>query len=203
MALAPLLLDISSRMASRVFVGEELSRNEDWIRVTQQYQLSWLPAATTLNTVARPLRMIFHWFLPECKAVRGLIKEAQQLLATTIYKRRAMKQAALAAGREVPKYNDAIEWFEEEATLRGWDEVSLAADFQMMLAITSIHTTSDLMEQFMIDLGRHQDSLELIREEVIHHLQLEGMSKASLYKMKLLDSALKETQRMKPMEIGE
>ncbi|KAI0386005.1 cytochrome P450 [Hypomontagnella monticulosa] len=200
-ALAPFTVDISARMALRIFVGEELCRDEDWLRITEQYELSWIPTSSRLHEVAWPFRRIFHWFIPECKELRDIMKEARRLLAPTIDKRRTRNQAAAAAGREVPRYNDAIEWFEEEAKLRGWGyDVSLAADVQMILGITSIHTTSDLMEQFMIDLGQHPDVLQPIREEVIHHLQLGGISKASLYNMKLLDSALKETQRRKPME---
>lgn len=202
MRVLPLILGIVSSLMVRTFLGEELCRSQEWMTVTQQYVHNWYTVTPKLHMYPRPLRKIVHWAFPECRRLRALAKEAPRLLAPTIAKRREIKQAAADAGHEIPRFDDAFEWLEEEAAAKGlvYDE-SLVAYFQIAMTLGAVHTTTDLLEQFMIDLGRHPDATQLIRNEVIHHLQVEGMSNSSFYKMKLLDSALKETQRLKPVEM--
>ncbi|KAI0831537.1 cytochrome P450 [Hypoxylon sp. FL0890] len=201
MEVTPLVGEIVPRLIARIFLGEELCRNEEWLEITRQYQRNWLYGSRVLNMVPKPLRKFAHWVIPECIALRSLLKDARRLIALVIAKRREMRQAAIAAGREAPKFEDAFGWMEEEAAARGkiCDEV-LLADFQMMMGLVAFHTTSDLLKQFMIDLAHHEECMQLVREEVIHLLRAEGMSKTAFYKMQLLDSGLKETQRLKPIE---
>ncbi|KAI1134971.1 cytochrome P450 [Hypoxylon sp. FL0543] len=201
MEVAPLVGEIVPRLAGRAFLGEELCRDEEWLEITRQYQHKFLCGSAALNMVPKPLRRFVYWMIPEIVALRSLMKEARRLLAPAIAKRREMREAAVAGGREPPKFEDAFNWLEEEATARGLvcDEV-LMADFQMMMGFIAFHTTSDLLIQIVIDLAHYEEYMQPLREEVIHLLQTEGMSKSSFYKMQLLDSCLKETQRMKPLE---
>ncbi|CZS79476.1 unnamed protein product [Fusarium graminearum] len=73
--------------------------------------------------------------------------------------------------------------------------------FQLTLSLLAIHTTYDLLQQRMIDLGRHPEYIEPLRQEAVQLLHEEGWKKTTLFKMKLLDSAIKESQRMKPGSI--
>ncbi|CAG1989494.1 unnamed protein product [Fusarium graminearum] len=49
--------------------------------------------------------------------------------------------------------------------------------------------------------GRHPEYIEPLRQEAVQLLHEEGWKKTTLFKMKLLDSAIKESQRMKPGSI--
>ncbi|OTA63085.1 cytochrome P450, partial [Hypoxylon sp. EC38] len=200
MKLGPLVEEIVPRLAARAFVGEELCRNEEWLEATRQYRHHWVFGSSKLHMFPKPLRRFVHWILPECIALRSTMKDVRRLLVPLMVRRREVREAAVATGREAPLFDDAIQWLEVEAAARGivCDE-TLMANFQMIMGLVAFHTTSDLLEQFMIDLAYHE-CMQPVREEVIQLLRAEGMSKTSFYKMQLLDSGLKETQRMKPIE---
>jgi cytochrome P450 len=71
------------------------------------------------------------------------------------------------------------------------------------LSIAAIHTTSDLVGQAVLNLGAHPEMIEPLRKEAIEVLQKNGWKKVALTELYLLDSFLKETQRMKPIAMGE
>ncbi|EQB54545.1 cytochrome P450 [Colletotrichum gloeosporioides Cg-14] len=147
-----------------------------------------------LTFVPRPLRPLLHWFLPDCRLVRQQLAQARALINGVIEQRRAAKREAAAKGEEAPSYNDAIEWAEMECKGQAYD----AAVFQLTLSFAAIHTTTDLLAQTMLFLANQPELITPLREEVVQVLKAEGWRKTALYNMKLMDSALKETQRMKP-----
>ncbi|KAI3558777.1 ent-kaurene oxidase [Colletotrichum abscissum] len=193
------ILDLVARLSSRVFLGPELCRNEDWLRITKDYTVLSFTAAVKLRAVPFRLRPLLHWFSADCRRTRESLAEAQKLIAPVIEKRRAEKRAAAAGGQatETPVSNDAIEWAEAEAQGGAYD----AAIFQLTLSFVAIHTTTDLLAQTLIYLAREPELIDPLRAEIVEVLKAEGWKKSALYNMKLLDSAIKETQRMKPVSM--
>ncbi|KAI2472417.1 cytochrome P450 [Annulohypoxylon bovei var. microspora] len=202
MDLSSFLADLVARLSARIFVGDELCRDEEWLHSSKHYHHSWFIGALKLHDWPWPLRHLVHWVIPECKVMKASLKKQREILAQSVAKRREMKQAAAAAGKEVPEFDDAFGWLEEEAKTRGlvYDE-TLATGLQLMIALVSSHATTDLLQKTMMDLLRHPGATEQIREEVIHQLRADGMSNSSFYNMKLLDSAFKESQRLTPSEM--
>lgn len=215
--LKPVILETVARVSSRIFVGE-LCHDENWyvpfksvrcpllmsatkrIRTTIDYTVNFFIAATYLRMIPGPLRRIGHWFVPQCREARRQFHEARRVIAPVIEKRRALRAEARSAGRQPPNFHDAIDWVDQEAADRG---VSFdPATFQLMLAVAAIHTTVDLCTEFILQLASNPQYFAPIREEVASVLKAEGWSKGSLYNMKLLDSALKESQRHKPPGVG-
>lgn len=90
-------------------------------------------------------------------------------------------------------------------------------DAQLALSVVAIHTTTELLTGSLLDLAQNEDFIEALREEMIPVLEeqnsvgtgdAEGTVKTSwkknsLYRLKLLDSALKESQRLHTRDIGE
>lgn len=74
--------------------------------------------------------------------------------------------------------------------------------FRTALSLFAIHTTSDLMSEVMTQLARHPEVFEPLRNEVIEVLSRDGLKKTALYNLKLMDSVIKECQRIKPVTIG-
>ena len=146
-------------------------------------------AAEELRLWPAPLRHVVHWFLPSCQGARALVKDSRRLLEPLLEKRRQQK---LAGPVDV---DDAVEWVEKEANGRYYDPVTV----QLMLSLVAIHTTTDLICQTMIMLLQHQDLVQELRKEIIAVLDEQGWKKTSLYSMKLLDSVIKESQRIKPI----
>ncbi|KAF5560548.1 ent-kaur-16-ene synthase [Fusarium napiforme] len=150
----------------------------------------------------RSIRPLAHWFLPECKKLRQERKDAIDIITPLIERRRELRRAAIAAGQPLPVFHDAIDWSEQEAEAAGTGASFDPVILQLTLSLLSIHTTYDLLQQTMIDLGRHPEYIEPLRKEVVQLLREEGWKKTTLFKMKLLDSAIKESQRMKPGSIA-
>jgi cytochrome P450 len=101
----------------------------------------------------------------------------------------------LKASGKSPEYIDAIEWFEQSANGRKYDPVNV----QLTLSFVAIHTTSDLVTQVLFDLASHPEYIQPLRQEVIEVLGKYGWQKTSMYQLKLLDSVLKECQRLSPI----
>lgn len=70
------------------------------------------------------------------------------------------------------------------------------------MADAAVHTTSDLISQTIIELLTHPEYIQPLRDEAIEVLRIHGWTKVGLYNMKLMDSILKETQRVKPISMG-
>lgn len=146
----------------------------------------------------KPLRRFANMFLPSCRKIRDQLKEAKEIITPVIEERRAAKEAALREGRTPERYVDAMQWMEESAKGRPYNP-TLA---QISFSVAAIHTTSDLLTQVLFDIAGKDDLVQEMREEVINVIQEEGWKKTTLYKLRLMDSVLKETQRVKPIAIG-
>lgn len=188
------VLRLIARISSRVFLGDELCRNEDWLKVTREYTVDSFRAAEELRLWPASVRFAVHWFLPSCRKARDHVATARRVIKPVLEKRREQKKVD---GDKVD-FDDALEWFEKEAKGTPYDP----AVAQLVLSMAAIHTTTDLICQVLTDLTRHPEMLQPVRDEIIGALQDGGWKKTSLYNMKLLDSVIKESQRMKPIGVG-
>ncbi|EAW12444.1 cytochrome P450 [Aspergillus clavatus NRRL 1] len=104
-----------------------------------------------------------------------------------------------AQGKEAVPFDDAIEWFEQMA----WSK-NITYDpeiVQLFLSTVAIYTTSDLLTVTLLDFARNPEIIEPLREEITAALEHGGWRKTSLTEMKLLDSVLKESLRLKPIAV--
>ncbi|KAL1969929.1 hypothetical protein VTN77DRAFT_7439 [Rasamsonia byssochlamydoides] len=69
----------------------------------------------------------------------------------------------------------------------------------LMMSFSAIHTSADLITQTIFDLAEHPEMIEPLRKEIVTVLSEHGWRKTSLYKLKPMDSVVKETQRLKPV----
>ncbi|KAI1445333.1 cytochrome P450 [Annulohypoxylon stygium] len=200
--LSQLGADLVGRLSARIFVGDELCRKDEWLQESQHFHHSWFMGAMKLHDWPRPLRYLAHWFMPECREMKKALAAQRRILADYVAKRRDEKQAAISAGQELLKYDDGFAWLEQETEVRGLPyDATIATGLQLMIALVSAHATTDLLQKGMMDLIQHPGATEQIREEVLGQLRSEGMTATSFYNMHLLDSALKESQRVRPSEM--
>uniref|UniRef100_A0A8H7N690 Uncharacterized protein n=1 Tax=Bionectria ochroleuca TaxID=29856 RepID=A0A8H7N690_BIOOC len=193
----PEILDIVARISSRVFLGPAVCRNQDWLDITKSYTLEAFSAATSLREYPNWLRNLVHWFHPGCTALRVKGAKAKEIITPAIEERRKAREESAARGEPPTFYNDAIEWLEEESKGVSYD----AAVTQLSLSMAAIHTTSDLLTETLLRLARRPGLVEELRQEITDVLQAEGWKKTSLYNMKLLDSVIKESQRLRPISM--
>lgn len=188
-----------ARITSRIFLGSEMCRNPHWLRITTTYAVIAFRAVEELRLWPSWLRSTVQWFLPNCSAARTLVQEARDLINPLLAKRRDEKAEATQRG-EKRVYNDAIEWLEQ--TAREKQLIYDPACAQLSLSVAALHSTTDFFTQVMLDIANHPDLIEPLRTEIISVLGQEGWSKQSLYNLKIMDSVLKESQRMKPISVG-
>ncbi|KAK2594258.1 hypothetical protein QQS21_008037 [Conoideocrella luteorostrata] len=188
-----MVLHLVARVSSRVFLGSELCRNEQWLRVTREYTVASFSSAEQMRLWPAPLRRIASYFHPGCRHAASLLKEARQCMEPVLERRKRER----ASGNYIP-YNDAIEWF--EAAAANGDEYD-PVFAQLILSAAAIHTTTDLLCQVIGDLAQNPEFIEPLRQESIQSLSEGGWKKTTLYNMKLMDSCIKESQRMKPVSL--
>ncbi|KAK1843837.1 cytochrome p450 [Colletotrichum chrysophilum] len=191
------LLELVARLSSRVFLGSDICRNKKWLRITKEFTTTSFAAAAKLNMLPSVLRPLANLLDPSCQQVRAFIAEAKEILFPVIKSRRKVKEAAKLAGKPVPVFNDTIEWAEAESQGTKYDPIA----FQLMISFVAIHTTYDLLGRVLLLLAEHQETIKPLRQEMIEVLQAEGWSKTALNHMKLLDSTIKESQRISPTSL--
>lgn len=175
-------------------MGEELCHDEAWIKASSEYTTAAFGHGDKLRAWPRSLRPFVHWFMPEAREVREKLKAARRAIKPLIEQRQARKAEALAQGGPPPVFNDSLEWFEQEYTA-GYDP----AVAQITLSIVAIHTTSDLLQTTMFSIARHPELFTPLREEIVKVFGSHGLTKQALYDLKLMDSVIKEAQRVKPV----
>ncbi|EXJ89073.1 hypothetical protein A1O3_02137 [Capronia epimyces CBS 606.96] len=186
----PTLLHAVARVSSRLFLGDRLCRDPEWLRITTTYTHHVGRAINELNTWPWLMRPVVGQWLPRMRELRRQVREAHRVMGRVLEERKALKAAGQA-----PEYVDAIEWFDLTAHGRRYDPVHV----QLTLSFVAIHTTADMITQVMFDLAQHPEFIQPLRDEVVAVLGKEGWKKTSLYNMKLLDSVLKESQRLRPI----
>ncbi|KAI1121147.1 cytochrome P450 [Nemania abortiva] len=190
-------LALVCRLSSRVFLGEKLCRNDDWLQITTEYPVNSFLAAYKLRLYPKFSRPLVHWFLPECRLLREQYARARSIIEPVIRQRQQEKLEALAEGRPVPTFDDAIDWADEESKQFKYEP----ATFQLGLAGAAMHTTTDLLSKILIELLSQPELIGALRNEIIEVLRAHGWTKVGLYNLKLMDSILKETQRVKPIQM--
>ena len=177
-----------------------MCRNDEWLTVTRNYTVAFFDASVRVRIFPRLLRPLVHWFLPECQRLRANLALAKKLITPLIEERKLLVRRAKEKGVPCPVFHDSLSWAEEESRLTSasYDP----AHFQLTLALLAIHTTFDLLQQCVLDLARNPQFITPLREELVGVLSRTGWKKSALHELRLLDSAIKESQRLKPGSIG-
>ncbi len=189
--------DIVARLSSRVFLGKELCRNERWLEIAKTYTIDWFTASFVLRMVPWVLRPLGRWLMPQCISLRKSIKDAHQLIDPEVLRRKTAVDEAIAAGQELPKVSDTIGWMYE--IMRGHNADYDFVAGQLSLTMAAIHTTSEVTTQAMLDFCEFPELAQQLRQEAMPVLGEHGWTKTSLHKLKLMDSFLKESQRVQPL----
>jgi cytochrome P450 len=182
------MLGVVIRLSSLVLLGPEVSRNPDWHRAIMQYAVNVLTAYYALSVWPRFLQPLVHWFLPGCRRLRTHLREARNIIQPLVDKKRAEVTTPMKPS------DNLIQWMDELSRGRQFD----AAHSMIATSTAAIHTTSDLFSQLLIDLCKEPDLIDSLRKEVITVITSEGWKRSALQHLKLMDSVLKESQRLKP-----
>ena len=182
-----LCFKMTASVASAVFSGPTLAHDEEWQTLITLHTTSIFNAARALRSWRAYLRPIVHWFLPDCRACRAQLAQTRRKLISYQLKEEDA--------------NSVLAWTKD-------NQSPDAAVVQLALAAGAIHTSSQLLQQVVLDLALASSR----RPEVIWDLRKElstvlGESNgklvpASLAKLNFLDCCIKESQRLKPQTLN-
>lgn len=194
-------LPLVARLSTLVFMGPESCYDREWIDIVIGFTVNIMLANIALQAYPHWLRPLANHFVPQCRLLRAQERRAREIIDEKLAARKAFKEKeASLGGSSEDQPSNALDWFQSQHQRLGGDYNPTL--MQLMLSLAAIHTTADLLTQVILDLAVHRDLMEPLRREIVEALDGKLIDKAAMQKMKLLDSVMKESQRMKPMQIG-
>ncbi|KAF4992095.1 hypothetical protein FDECE_13817 [Fusarium decemcellulare] len=190
------ITSIVTKITSRILLSDGFSSSDAWEKAVEDYGKQAFQTTDVVRQYPRWLRPLVHFFIPGCWALRRKLKVAREIFQPYVDRRAAAKTAARARN-EAPLFDDSLEWFEREYETGCDPAVS-----QITLTLGAIHITTDLLQAAMFDIALHPELFSLLRDEIVTVLSANGLNKASLNNLKLMDSVLKESLRMNPVFLG-
>ncbi|KAJ7153685.1 cytochrome P450 [Mycena filopes] len=188
----PMIMAVVARVSNRLFVGLPLCRDKVYLRNNVEFALDVIRSARRVA--------LFPYFLRP--VVAPFITHKTKCFATAIKLLGPTVQERLEKERELGpewagKPNDFISCLLESAD----EESRTTPDLVLRILATNfaaIHTSSMAFTHALFDLAAYPEHLLPLREEVERVMQAEGghWSKAALNGMVLVDSFLRESQRM-------
>lgn len=193
-------LKIIARLSSRVFIPA-LCHNEEWLRIAVDYTVDFFTAAYVLRMFPPITRPIVHWFLPQTRKLRGDLAAARRLVEPVVAERKKQQADALKAGTKFEKPIDAVQWIQDTVDLKG--QPCDPVHGQLNYTLGAVHTTTVTLLNVLYDLMSN-GYIEPVREEIETVLKEEGgYTKNALNKLRLMDSIMRESNRVHPSTMRE
>ncbi|KAF9779939.1 hypothetical protein IL306_001067 [Fusarium sp. DS 682] len=153
---------VISRVAASIFVGPELAADPEWQKVSRAYVMDFFGAVDEMHQWPSWLKSLAVWYLPGASACRAGLKRAREMVNKVITKRRQEEEEAKRQGKRPPAYYDALAWTLESPLATEFEP----ADVQLALAMAALFTTSELFRQILIEIARHPEIVEPLRQEI-------------------------------------
>ncbi|EFQ25960.1 uncharacterized protein GLRG_01104 [Colletotrichum graminicola M1.001] len=206
-----LVLRLVALMSGRVFVGLPLSRDEEWIQASITFATDCgkcRMAALEWNPWVRPWVLPF---LPEVRHMRRTLQKANEWMRPLVDEV-LRNESALEEKPAKPGAPGAfVSWMMKHTAPQKKTSENMGTN-QMLLSFAAIHTTSSTATFALYDLLSRPEYIGPLREEIEQVIAQDGaekdedgqmfLSKVSLSKLKKLDSFIKESQRMNPLNFG-
>ncbi|KAI0129663.1 ent-kaurene oxidase [Xylariales sp. AK1849] len=191
------LLHMVAIISGHIFLGPELCRREEYLHASINYTVDLFIAVRKLKEWNPWLRAIGQYFTPELKKVAEHRRKAKDFLLPIIRDRKA----AMKKGEEMP--DDMLQWMINKAEAQHVTDEGLA-EVQLTLSLAAIHTTTMTAMDILCELVIRPEIVDELRNEVNHVLEENNgvMTTHALFEMKLLDSVMREAQRVNPFNQG-
>jgi len=192
-----------ARMSAKVFLGEPVCRNMEWLNLSIEYSI-------VLFACAFALRMFPPWMHPVVAPIMPL----RWRVASNVRKAERLIGPLMERHRDAVKRRSQGETVEEDDTLLHWmmdngdekeNELHAMAVRQCMLTLASIHTTSMAITNVLFDLCAYPEWFDVLREEIdgiereFGKFGEEGSgAKEWLPRLEKMDSFFVESQRSNP-----
>ncbi|KAF5347217.1 hypothetical protein D9758_011089 [Tetrapyrgos nigripes] len=187
------VLQIVVRAVNRFFVGLPLCREPEWCELNIKFTMNVVINSLIINLFPKFMQPVVGRIFT---ARKSSLKTALKYLKPIIEERLMMQERY---GKDwTDKPNDYIQWCmdaEQNAPLSQRTSIEDLTVRVLAVNFAAVHTTS-AFTYALFNLAAHPEIVDPLRKEVEHVLEREGWSKVGMVQMKLLDSFLKESERM-------
>ncbi|CAG8019682.1 unnamed protein product [Penicillium olsonii] len=191
------VLAITSQQSTRIFLGTGFCRDQRWLQIATKVTVFAFQAVEMARMWPGLLRPMVARVIPTFQKLRAEVQNARDIINPIIEQRRRAK-AKLAQQGEAPAPSlDALEWAEEFANGKKYDPAVL----QLTITLSAMHNTTDFMTQLIYDLAGRPELVSELRKEIIGVRTEFPWNKAAIFNLKLMDSVMKESQRLKPTSL--
>ncbi|KAG9310148.1 cytochrome P450 [Chiua virens] len=187
----PSIRQIVCRTSNRLFVGLPLCRDSDWLDLNLRFALEVVRGRDVILGFPRFLAPFVAHFMTD---VPGSTKCGMKHLGPIIEER--LKYLEEYGDKWADKPNDLLSWLLHDAPEGPERTVKLLTTRVLTVNFAAIHTSSNSFTQALFFLAANPQYIQPLREEVESIVEKEGWSKASLGKMRKIDSFMKESQRL-------
>ncbi|KAF7944223.1 hypothetical protein EAE96_010625 [Botrytis aclada] len=204
---------IIALLSGRVFVGRPLSRTEDWINISTHFTEDVVIARERVAKYPAWLQSLAMPFLPEIRKVK-----AHKVLGAKLLK--PIIEGCIQRSKEGKGGDEKDDFDDNQGTFVSWvmkwsdekkkEDPFALAHYQLILSFASIHTTATAVTHLLFDLAAHPQFIEPLRQEIDQVLTdndwkddngIKDLKQSALPKLKKLDSFLKESQRLSPLDL--
>ncbi|KAI2791646.1 Cytochrome monooxygenase roqO [Penicillium oxalicum] len=193
------VLGLVAQMTTRALIGPELSCHAEWLDIAISFTTNRAIAVAAIQGWPRLLQPMVHWFLSPCRAVRKQIRRAKGILLPVLRQKMGQNEvdpSSSSSPTSIKQDFSTLTFIDRYAQGKRYD-ATLA---QLRLIAVSVLTTADLVEKVVARLLEYPELIEPLREEVIAVLTMthQGMHRNSLMKLTLMESVMRESQRLEP-----
>ncbi|PAV15394.1 cytochrome P450 [Pyrrhoderma noxium] len=189
---------VTFRVSNRIFVGAPLCRNDEFMAINVQHAFDII----NISKVVRRCPPLLRSFVARFKSnLPSLSRRASILLRPIIEERLSH---AVNSDDWLDKPNDPLQWFIDETGPSDLNTMRFVYDI-LHLNFAAIFTSSHTLSDALYHLASRPEFLVPLREEIEWVVAKDGWSKASMQKMRKVDSFLRETLRFRgfnPLAMG-
>ncbi|KAI1423599.1 cytochrome P450 [Xylaria sp. FL1777] len=191
----PMVIRAIAQSNAFAFFGKELSDNEDFMKTGMVFIEETLVIAEVVRLL--PSRFSGHIgkFLARKLNSGKRVYDALEPVVTRRFEERESRRL----GHDVPEHKDCIEWIMETSPkTRPWTVQRVIHEL-IAVWFGSVHITSTTACFALFDLCLHPEYIQPLREE-IDRTTWEGFDKSGGKLFPLMDSFMKESARLTPVE---
>ncbi|KAF9885266.1 hypothetical protein FE257_013064 [Aspergillus nanangensis] len=183
---------IVSHVSSKVMLlDDSLGQVEKWHDLSVKYGKTANIVIVQLKLTPALLRPIVYWLLPSSYRLRKIVQKACDIVELEL--ENANPQGT---GKETPV--STLQWMKEVAERK--NEAFNLAHGQLSMGVAAVLPMSNLVVNTLYDVTGTPGCIEPLQREIITALSHGGWDKRALDQMKLLDSAVKESLRLRSIQ---
>ncbi|KAM5542434.1 hypothetical protein V8D89_003893 [Ganoderma adspersum] len=188
----PVVQKVIARASNRVIVGLPRCRDKKYLDVAINFTNDVFISSFVINLFPDFLKPLIAKAIPIVAKNKTVLRP---MVIPMLQERQRMLDAHGPDAEWEDKPCDMLQWLLEEAQTKGtpFDNV---VEKVLLINFGAIHTSSGAFTHTLYNLAAYTQYIAPLREEVESVVAAEGWSKASIGKMRKLDSFFKESMRL-------